>query len=162
MVRTMTALRDSVTSTGTLMLGGPGLLRWETTKPSKSILVVNGQKGWIHYPELRITKGFEAGTDPVMALLADHLLAFGMGDFSSLRQWYEIENGGDVTTLHPKNERIKKLFASMRIVKTKEGVVSQVILMSVNGDMTTIQFSKVKRNPVFPRGTFDAPKLENK
>ncbi len=159
MVRTMTALKDSVTSSGSLMLGGPGLLRWETKEPAKSILVVNGPQGWIHYPELRVTKGFNVGTDPVMALLAEHLLAFGVGDFSSLRQWYDVESGGeDTTILLPKSDHIKRLFARMRITKTREGVVSQVVLVSANGDTTTLRFSKVKRNPSFASGTFDAPK----
>jgi outer membrane lipoprotein-sorting protein len=162
MVRTMTALQDRVTSSGRLMLGGPGLLRWETRKPSRSILVVNGQQGWIHYPELQVTKEFDTGADPVMAILAEHLLAFGVGDFSALRPWYTVKTGGDVTTLVPKSDQIRKLFAQMRITKTREGIVSQVVLVSANGDTTTIRFSSVNLNPRFVKGTFSAPKSGGK
>ena len=45
MERTIEALSDTVRSSGRLFLGGPGLLRWETAEPSRSILVVNGGRG---------------------------------------------------------------------------------------------------------------------
>ena len=81
MTRTIKALSDSIRSAGRLYLGGVGLLRFEMTAPSRSVLVVNGDQGWIHYPDMNVTREFELSADPVMRVLAQHMLALTSGDF---------------------------------------------------------------------------------
>ncbi len=155
MERTLKVLSDTLTSSGKLILGGPGLLRWETLSPAKSVLVVNQGKAWLHYPDLDVTKRFDIGRDPVMKLLSEHLLALTSGNFSKIKALYEIEALEDgAKKLVPKQPEIKKVFSEIRIRFQKNNVVSRVELVSTGGDVTAITFLKVRLNPTLPKALF--------
>jgi outer membrane lipoprotein-sorting protein len=158
MTRTLRQLKDAVHSKGKLVMGGPGLLRWETLSPARSVLVINRQKGWLHYPDLKVTKAFDVSLDPVMKLLSEHLLALTGGDLGALSSMYDIRETGEKTKeLTPKGEALRKLFEKMRVSTDDQGRVSKVALISKNRDTTTIVFTKVESNPKIPSGTFERP-----
>ena len=150
MGRTIAALQDELKSSGILALGGPGLLRWETRSPSKSTLIVNGGKAWIHYPDLGVTKSFDLGQDPVMKVMSEHLLALSGGDFVKIATMYDMEDlGKGKKRLVPKQKSVRDVFKEMRVVLTPQGVASRVSIVSKTGDVTTITFRRVKTNDSF-------------
>ncbi len=158
MQRTISVLSDTVSSSGNLTLGGPGLLRWETLSPAKSVLVVNKGRAWIHYPDLGITKGFELGNDPVMSVLSEHLIALTGGDLDGMRKLYELtDQGQGRKRLVPKEAEVKKIFKEIRVEMSASGVASRVELVSAGGDVTTITFHNVRLNPALPADTFEEP-----
>ncbi|MCP4599650.1 MAG: outer membrane lipoprotein carrier protein LolA [Proteobacteria bacterium] len=159
MTRTLSILSDTITSSGKLTLGGPGLLRWETTSPGRSVLVVNKKKAWIQYPDLGVTKKFDIQDDPVMKLLSEHLLALTSGDFSKIELIYEVENQEDnKKRLIPKEPEIKKIFKEMRVELSSTGIASRVEMVSLEGDTTAIAFKNVRLNPQFSLKLFEEPK----
>ncbi|MBW2278826.1 MAG: outer membrane lipoprotein carrier protein LolA, partial [Deltaproteobacteria bacterium] len=92
MERTLEALSDKISSSGKLYLGGPGLLRFEMTEPSRSVLVVNKGRAWVHYPDLDVTKGFDLATDPVMKVMSEHLLVLTAGAFDEIAELYDVSD----------------------------------------------------------------------
>lgn len=162
MVRKISVLKESVESSGVLVLGGAGLLRWETLKPSKSVLIVNKGNGWIHYPDLDVLKSFDVSSDPVMKTLSEHLLSITRRDFDAISHWYTIKevDSGEYK-LFPKLAQVKRIFRELNVRISKKGLISKVVLISAQGDSTEISFSKIKVNPEIPRGVFQRPKVEH-
>ena len=159
MTRTLAALKADLKSEGRLVLGGPGRLRWETLSPSKSVLVINNGAGWIHYPELDVTKKFDISTDPVMQVLSEHLQLLTSGQFDKMGDKYEVSKESDGSRrLIPKASEIKKFFKEMRVAMNENGTVDRVILISSDGDTTDIKFHQVVQNPKLSDKLFSAPK----
>jgi outer membrane lipoprotein carrier protein len=159
MVRTLSVLSDSISSSGKLVLGGPGRMRFEMIAPSRSILVIDGGKGWIRYPDLNVTKSFDLGADPVMRVLSEHLLVLTSGDFGKAAAYYAVTDGtkpGE-KRLVPKQAEIKALFSEIRVAMGANGVVSWVELVSAGGDTTRLVFTNVKINPPIDASLFEKP-----
>jgi outer membrane lipoprotein-sorting protein len=154
MTRTISVLSDQISSSGKLILGGPGLLRWETVSPSRSLLVVNQAKAWIQYPDLDVTRQFDIGNDPVMKVLSEHLFALTKGNFKELDKWYKIEEKSGVTKLHPKQPELGKVFSEIAVSVGARGVVRRVEMKSTGGDVTVIEFINVRFDPPLSPNTF--------
>jgi outer membrane lipoprotein-sorting protein len=158
MTRTIKALADSIRSSGKLHLGGVGLLRFEMTAPSRSVLVVNGERGWIHYPDMDMTREFELAADPVMRLLSAHMLALTSGDFARVGELYEVTELEDgVKRLVPREAGIRKVFAELRLALARPGVIAWVELRSTGGDRTRIEFTNVRTDQPIDPALFRAP-----
>lgn len=159
MTRTISALNDSIKSTGRIYLGGPGLLRWEMLKPARSVLVVNGETAWLHYPDMGVTKGFSLSSDPVMSVLSKHLLALTKGNFKNLAQYYDVSDAVKETrTLTPKQDTVKKIFKALKVKANSNGIVSFVEMISQSGDVTKIEFSNVNSKAALSPSLFKKPK----
>jgi outer membrane lipoprotein-sorting protein len=159
MTRTLKVLRDSIRSEGRLTLGGPGLLRWEMTKPTRSVLVVNNGSAWIHYPDLGITKGFDLSADPVMKVMSEHLLVITGGRLDSMSKLYEVSQGAEqgVMRLVPRQVEVRAVFASLRVSMAGSGVIRWVEMESSGGDLTRIEFNGVAIDPPQDPSLFEKP-----
>lgn len=158
MERTLPALASKVRSSGRISLGGPGLLRWEVTSPTRSTLVVNGARAWVHYPELGITKAFDLASDPVMRVMSEHMLALTAGDFEAASALYRVSDGeGGVRRLEPREEAVRAVFSEIRVSFAGPGIVGWVELVSPGGDLTRITFTGVAVDPALDPGLFREP-----
>jgi outer membrane lipoprotein carrier protein len=159
MARKLVVLSDTISSSGKLVLGGPGRMRFEMTAPSRSILVIDGGKGWIRYPDLNVTKSFDLGADPVMRVLSEHLLVLTSGDFEKAAEFYDVTDGAKPgeKRLVPKQAEIRSLFSEIRVAIAPSGVVSWVELASAGGDTTRLNFGNVKINPPIDASLFEKP-----
>ena len=158
MIRSLKVLKDTVSSSGKLYLGGPGLLRFETRSPTRSILVINQGQAWMHYPDLKVTKNFDLGQDPAMSVLSRHLLAITAGDLKGFEGAYTVvARTKQSMELVPKQDSVRSIFKSIRVVLGPADIVSLVELRSASGDLTTLQFDKVKLRKSFPAKLFGNP-----
>ncbi len=158
MTRTLVVLSDTISSSGKLTLGGPGLLRWEMTSPARSVLVVNKGTAWIHYPDMGVTRGFDLSKDPVMKVLSEHLLALTGGQFDKMKKFYDVSDLADgVKRLVPRETAVKNVFSEIRVKMGARGVVSWVEMVSGSGDLTRIAFKNVKINPSPEPDLFEKP-----
>ena len=159
MTRSVSALKTDLKSGGRLILGGPGKLRWETLSPAKSLLIINGKQGWIHYPDLQMTKAFDLSMDPVMKVMSEHLSVLTSGRFEDAEAMYDVSPAKDGRRiLIPKSTEIKKLFKEMQVLSNTDGTVREVVLISANGDKTTIDFKNIEPNPKLTPDLFAPPK----
>ena len=137
-------------SSGTVAIARPGKLRWEITKPYPQLVVGDGEKFWIHDPELQqvtVRKADKAlGASPA-ALLS------GSND---LEKNFSLKEAGDTEGLAwveaiPKAsdsgfEKVRLGFAGpeLRVME----------LLDSFGQTTLVQFTKMERNPNLPAATF--------
>jgi outer membrane lipoprotein carrier protein len=154
MTRTLSVLSDSISSSGKLILGGPGLLRWETVTPNRSLLVVNQTKAWIVYPDLDVTRQFDIGSDPVMKVLSEHLFALTKGNVKELAKWYDIEEENGLKKLIPKQPELGAVFSQIWVKIDHRHVVRKVEMKSTGGDVTIIEFDNVRIDPTLSPDVF--------
>lgn len=137
-------------SSGVLAISRPGKLRWEIQKPYPQLVVGDGEKIWIHDPELQqvtVRKAGQAIGGSPAALLSGS---------NELEKNFTLKEAGDSEGLAwveatPKAtdsgfERVRLGFAGNDL-KAME-------LQDSFGQTTLIHFSKIERNPALPAATF--------
>src|SRR5574343_2099022 len=137
-------------SSGNVAILRPGKLRWEITKPYPQLVVGDGEKIWIHDPELQqvtVRKTCQAiGGSPASLLSGSNVL----------EQNFTLKESGEADGLAwveaiPKAtdsgfEKVRLGFAGSDL-KAME-------LQDSFGQTTLIRFSKIERNQALPAGTF--------
>jgi outer membrane lipoprotein carrier protein len=142
--------RKTQQSSGSVAISRPGKLRWEIRKPFPQLLVGDGDKVWIHDPELRqvtVRKvGQAIGSSPA-ALLA------GSND---LEKNFALAEAGEADGLEwveatPKStdsgfDKLRLGFAN--------GDLRAMQLNDNFGQVTHVRFSQIERNPSLPASLF--------
>lgn len=139
------------TSSGRVALSRPDLFRWEYTKPYPQLIVADGDKVWVHDPDLeQVTvreQGPEERNSPLAALL----------DPTQREQRFVIAEAGtddglEWLKLTPKNADDAS-FRSARLGFGDDGLERMQVTDAL-GQRTSIAFSDWRRNPDFDAGTF--------
>lgn len=137
-------------SSGTVAIARPGKLRWEILKPYPQLVVGDGEKVWIHDPDLQqvtVRKvGQAIGGSPAALLSGSNELEMNF----TLKEAGEAEGMAWVEAT-PKAgdsgfEAVRLGFAG-RELKAME-------LQDSFGQTTLIRFNRIERNPALPAGTF--------
>lgn len=137
-------------SSGLVSISRPGKLRWEIIKPYPQLVVGDGEKIWIHDPELQqvtVRKAGQAiGGSPAALLSGSNELEKNF----TLKEAGEAE-GMTWVEATPKAsdsgfERVRLGFAGSELRAME--------LLDSFGQTTLIRFSKVERNPALPATSF--------
>ena len=143
--------RVKESSSGKVALSAPRLFRWEYVKPFPQLIVADGKKVWVFDPDLKqVTvrpQGAEEQNSPLTALI----------DPAKLDAQFNVKDTGtrdglEWLTLTPKNENDAS-FRSAQLGFDASGLARMQVVDSL-GQRTDIRFSGWKRNPAFPRTTF--------
>jgi outer membrane lipoprotein carrier protein len=137
-------------SSGILAISRPGKLRWEIQKPYPQLVVGDGEKIWIHDPELQqvtVRKAGQAIGGSPAALLSGS---------NELEKNFTLKEAGEAEGLAwveatPKAtdsgfEKVRLGFAGndLKVMELQDSF----------GQTTLIHFSKIERNPALPAATF--------
>ncbi|WP_303784805.1 outer membrane lipoprotein chaperone LolA [Azovibrio restrictus] len=143
--------RKAQYSAGRLAFQKPGKFRWEVERPYPQLMVGNGQKVWIHDPELEqvtVRKMDQAlGATPA-ALLS--------GSSDILRQ-FNLSEGGSSDGLEWAEARPRSQeagFDRVRLGFTPDGQLKAMEMFDNFGQHTTLRFHQPERNPVLPASLF--------
>lgn len=142
--------RKPQNSSGTVAISRPGKLRWEIVKPYPQLVVGDGEKIWVHDPELKqvtVRKAGQAIGGSPAALLAGN---------NDLDKNFSLKEAGDADGLSwleatPKAadsgfERVRLGFAGSELRAME--------LLDTFGQTTLVRFSKIERNPALPASAF--------
>ena len=137
-------------SAGTVAISRPGKLRWEILRPYPQLVVGDGERIWIHDPELQqvtVRKAGQAIGGSPAALLAGN---------NDLDKNFSLKEAGDADGLSwleatPKAadsgfERVRLGFAGSELRAME--------LLDTFGQATLVRFSKIERNPALPANSF--------
>jgi outer membrane lipoprotein carrier protein len=137
-------------SSGTVAISRPGKLRWEILKPYPQLVVGDGEKVWIHDPDLQqvtVRKAGQAiGGSPAALLSGSNELEKNFtlkeaGESEGLAWVEAVPKAGDSGF-----EKVRLGFAGNDL-KAME-------LHDSFGQTTLIRFNKIERNPALPASTF--------
>ena len=137
-------------SSGTVAISRPGKLRWEILKPYPQLVVGDGEKIWIHDPELKqvtVRKAGQALGGSPAALLAGN---------NELEREFVLAEAGDVDGLAWVEATPKQSDSGFEKVRLGfAGADLRAMELYDNfGQVTHIRFSKLMRNPALPADTF--------
>jgi outer membrane lipoprotein carrier protein len=130
-------------SAGTLAILRPGKLRWEVLRPYPQLVVGDGERFWIYDPELRqvtVRKAGEAiGSSPA-ALLS------GSED---LRKNFALAEAGEADGLEWAEARPRAADSGFERLRLgfSGGELKAMELHDQFGQVTTVEFTRVERNP---------------
>ncbi len=79
-----------VSSKGRFLFQKPDRLRWESTEPVASGFVLNGTRGRRWHQRTGRDERFDIGSEPVMKIVSEQILAWAKPDFARLRREYRI------------------------------------------------------------------------
>lgn len=139
------------TSSGRVALSRPDRFRWEYTKPYPQLIVADGDKVWVHDPDLeQVTvraQGPEERNSPLAALLdpAQREKRFVIAEAGT-------SDGLDWLKLTPKDADDAN-FRSARLGFGDDGLERMQVTDAL-GQRTSIAFTQWRRNPDFRAGTF--------
>ena len=137
-------------SAGTVAISRPGKLRWEILRPYPQLVVGDGERIWIHDPDLQqvtVRKAGQAlGASPAALLAGSNELEknFALADAGEADglAWVEATpKSGDSGF-----EKVRMGFAG--------GELRAMELFDSFGQTTQIRFSRIERNPALPSATF--------
>jgi len=137
---------------GNMIFKKPGLFRWSVEKPIQQIIVTNGQKLWVYDIDLEqvsvqeIKQGEQ--DKPAMVLLnnPDEL------DKQYYIRLFKDDKPGEWFELIPKNKESQ--FVRMGLYFEK-GQLQQLQFEDLAGQLSDIQFTRIKRNLTVSNKTFD-------
>nr|Q47GI3.1 RecName: Full=Outer-membrane lipoprotein carrier protein; Flags: Precursor [Dechloromonas aromatica RCB] len=137
-------------SSGTIAISRPGKLRWEIVKPFPQLVVGDGEKIWIHDPELQqvtVRKAGQAiGSSPA-ALLSGN---------NDLEKNFTLKDAGEAEGMAWVDATPKAGDSGFEKVRLgfSGGDLRAMELFDSFGQTTQIRFSKIERNPALPAATF--------
>ena len=142
--------KTTQTASGKLAFSRPGKFRWEYQKPYEQLIVGDGQKLWVYDKELaQVTvKKLEGalGSSPA-ALLAGS---------NNIEEYYNVNAKGvsrglDWLEAYPKEQ--DSMFQKVRM-GFKGNTLDTMELHDQLGQITSIRFSRIERNPKLPADAF--------
>lgn len=137
-------------SSGVVAISRPGKLRWEILKPYPQLIVGDGEKIWIHDPELQqvtVRKAGQAiGSSPAALLSGNNDLEKNFtlseaGEAEGMRWVDAVPKAGDSGF-----EKVRLGFVGSELRGME--------LLDSFGQTTTIRFANIERNPAIPAATF--------
>lgn len=138
-------------SRGTLEFARPGKFRWTYAKPYAQVIVGDGDRVWIHDPDLNqvtVRKlGNALGNTPAALLAGDNdaLKAFSLKDEGK-------QDGLDWVAAQPRDK--ESTFERIRIGFGEGGALAAMELHDSFGQVTRLSFSNLTRNPRVDPATF--------
>lgn len=150
-------LNQTIQAEGTLYLKRPGKLRWEFRTPTRQEIVSDGQKLWVHTPDLKQVNVADAPR--ALAGPAGSFLA-GLG---RLRESFTVrflnpanptdEAGRVVLDLTPKQPE-PSLARLILAVDPGSWLVRKAVVYDQFGNTVTLTFTRVSPNPGLPDSLF--------
>lgn len=137
-------------SSGTVAIARPGKLRWEILKPYPQLVVGDGEKVWIHDPDLQqvtVRKvGQAIGGSPAALLSGSNELEKNF----TLKEAGEAEGMAWVEATPKAGD---SGFEAVRLGFAGNDLKAMELQDSF-GQTTLIRFTRIERNPALPAGTF--------
>jgi outer membrane lipoprotein carrier protein len=137
-------------SSGTVAISRPGKLRWEILKPYPQLVVGDGEKVWIHDPDLQqvtVRKAGQAIGGSPAALLS------GSNELEKNFTLKEAGEGEGMAWVEATPKAGDSGFEKVRLGFAGNDLKAMELQDSF-GQTTLIRFARIERNPNLPAATF--------
>ncbi|MFH1469545.1 MAG: outer membrane lipoprotein carrier protein LolA [Pseudomonadota bacterium] len=165
-IRTTSLLAQPLVSTGTLRFQRPDRLAWQVESPGRSLMVMDGSKVGMWYPDLDVREEIDLSGDPDAARLVGAMMVWLAGDLSAVAQSYRVAwsqaapAGAPTGTLHaavltPRDATMAALVSELDLFLGGEPLrVLAVTMREPDGDRVEITMRDVRLDPELPAGAF--------
>jgi outer membrane lipoprotein carrier protein len=138
-------------ASGTLALSRPDRFRWDYREPYLQTIVADGKRLWLYDSDLEqvTVRDLEAGLGSTPAMLLS-----GSGRVADAFQSVGVEKKGDWTWCRLKPREPESDFESVSLAFDARGELAGMELRDKLGQMTVIEFTSVRRDPVLDASLF--------
>ena len=149
--------KKPVKSSGVLLFERPDRMRWETTKPFRSILIVSGKEvakfEWVDKKRKKLKLGRAA--DAIL-LAMKRLQAWFSGTFDDKNFTVTVVRKPELhILLVPKDAALKKRIAKMEFFPAKDmKSMTRVVIHEARGDRTVLTFRDQENGAKLPKNAF--------
>jgi len=159
--RYLAVFEEVVTSEGTLALAVPDRLRWETTRPIRSVLTVDGREAMRERTSRKgrtTRRTFSLDDDPVAAITVQQVFLWLRGDFAKAAESYDLALVTEkplVLRATPKDGRVKDVLTSIELTfSAARDRLTGVTLAEKHDARTAIAYLDVEIDPELPASLF--------
>jgi outer membrane lipoprotein-sorting protein len=146
-VRVLAAIGEEERSRGVVMYRKPDALRWEYAAPDRSWTVVNGDRGWSVFPDIRQVQRFAVDASRRDGVLG--IVGFGScGD--AFADSFEFDAapapaGGTVVSMKPLRAEIAASFTRIELtLDPKDHLPRRIVLRESGGDTIRLDLRDVE------------------
>ncbi|MHC4958144.1 MAG: outer membrane lipoprotein carrier protein LolA [Planctomycetota bacterium] len=149
--------QDTVRSEGVIVFERPDRVRWELTKPFRSLLIVNGAEvgkfRWVDGKREALKLG---RAEDAVRIAMERIRDWFRGEFD--QKEYEIDVAAKPEArivLRPRGKALRKTITALEFYPTKKlNAMQRVVIREAAGDVTTMRFADHKPGYQPPKGTF--------
>lgn len=152
-------LAAEVVSQGTLLFKRPNLVRWEVTKPDRTIILIDERTILTYHPDRQEAERRDL-RDDFGARAAVEFFTSGMGlAVPDLEKRFQVDlyrEGAElVVRLTPRSRFVAQAVASISIYQhTEDAVPQRIVIAGQKGDRTELSLRDVTINPQLPEDAF--------
>ena len=150
-------LNDKMVSEGRMYYSQKDKLRWEYVKPYQYTFIMNGDRVLLKNKErsdvidVRQNKIFRE----IANIMLNSVVGNCLNDDRSFKTSITTAGGQWVATLLPQRKDMKQMFQKIILhFDQQQATVSRVELVEKNGDLTTIDLKKIRKNETIAPRTF--------
>lgn len=156
--KVFTLFDEKEVSKGTLYFAQPERIRWQYSEPDRSSTVINGERGWSVFPDIKQVQTFELEGSKTNKVLS--IVGFGRCG-ALLTESFEVslspgKKGALVLAMKPTDKDITPYFS--RVDLTLDGrdyLPRRIELHEKAGDILVFEFSDLDRNIELNKSMFD-------
>jgi outer membrane lipoprotein carrier protein len=147
-VRALTALGEEDRSRGVVLYRSPDALRWEYEAPDRSYTVVNGDRGWAVFPDLRQVQRFAVDATRRDGILAT--VGFGAcGEAFADAFAFDVAQstgGAVVVAMKPLRPELAASFSRVELtLDPNDHLPRTIVLHESGGDTIRLELSELQR-----------------
>ncbi len=158
-VKQLAALKKKVVVEGTVLMAKPNMLRWNVSRPERSVTVIDGENMTVYHPDLKEAQVY-ALSDNLIARNAMGFFSTAMsGNLAEMEDRFKVSvfrNDGEVIfKLVPASRIVGRYIAAVIIRYDERTALPKGFEMSTpKGDKTITNLSNIKINPEVNSDTF--------
>ncbi|PRX47389.1 LolA family protein [Salegentibacter salegens] len=150
-------ITDESVSRGKIYYQNPEKLKWEYAEPKDYVILFIEEELHIDDAGDKSVRNTSSNKlfDKIAKLITGSVNGKLLQDNENFDISYTRNNNLISALIIPKDKNLKAMFAEIHLSFNKENIVEQVDLKEEAGDMTTIEFSKIKINHEIPPTVFE-------
>jgi outer membrane lipoprotein-sorting protein len=155
----LAVLKDKVQVDGFVTLAKPNLLRWEVSKPDRSLTVIDGETMTVYHPDLKEAQVYTLSENLIARNSISFFSAALEGDLYALEKRFNVEvisgNGEVRLRLVPISRVLARYLSSVTIhYDETNGLPRSFEVLTPKGDRTLTRLTNIRINQPVTAETF--------
>lgn len=157
--RELAALKQPLHIKGTIILQMPGLLRWETSVPEKSVMVINSRTITQYYPDAKEAEIHKLSDNFIARNTISFFTSVMWGALGEMDNKFNIEISGEddeiIVELVPLSKIVSRYLSSVVIFYSEQtGMPRGFEVTTPQGDKTVTRLADIEMDPEIGDETF--------
>jgi len=148
----LAVLKKKIVVKGTITLARPNMLKWDVTKPERSLTVIDGEKMTVYHPDVKEAQIYMLSENIIAYNTMNFFTSVMSGDMGEMEEKFSVRvfrNSSEVIIrMVPRSTMVGRYLAGVVIhVDEKSGLPKGFEVSTPKGDKTVTRLANIKVNP---------------